>query len=254
MPDTPFIHLRVHSAYSLAEGAIRIKELIDLCKRNAMPAVAVTDTSNVFGALEFALAARDAGIQPIIGAVVHVAPDTEVQERSVRSSLRSSATVPDQIVLLCQDRQGYENLMILLSKSFMETPAGETPHIDWSDLSGQTDGLIALTGGPSGPVARKIASGDLAGAGFALERMQNLFPGRLYVEIQRHETEAEAISEAALVDLAYERDLPLVATNDCFFPGEDMYEAHDALLCIAEGTYVTVDDRRRATPHHSFKS
>ncbi|WP_366656265.1 DNA polymerase III subunit alpha [Fodinicurvata sp. EGI_FJ10296] len=254
MADSPFIHLRVHSAYSLAEGAIHVKEVIELCRRNKMPAVAVTDTGNLFGALEFALAARDAGIQPIIGSILHVAPDVDQNDIGARMSQKAAGPITDQIVLLCQTRQGYENLMALLSKAFMETPAGETPHIAWDDLRGRTDGLIALTGGPDGPIARLLAANDPDGATAIGRRMAEFFPGRTYVELQRHETEREATTEAGLVDLAYDLDLPLVATNDCLFATEDMHEAHDALLCIAEGTYVNVDDRRRVTAHHRFKS
>ena len=282
MPHADFVHLRVHSAYSLSEGAIKVKELVALCRDRAMPAVAIADSGNLFGALEFAEAAAAAGVQPIVGCQLALRPDSAAPEDagegpdSADGAAASgangagrnghakgngaSAGVPahgiatDQIVLLAQSEAGYRNLLKLVSKSFLETDAAQQPHIDYADLPGRTEGLIALTGGPAGPVGRLLAEGNLLAAEAVLKQLADLFPGRLYVELQRHGMPVEDAIEPALVDLAYKHDLPLVATNEPFFAEAEMYEAHDALLCIAGGTYVAEPERRRVTPEHRFKS
>jgi DNA polymerase-3 subunit alpha len=251
MPLADFVHLRVHSAYSLSEGAIKTKELVKLCQKKAMPAVAVTDTGNLFGAMEFSLAASDAGIQPILGLVLGI---TRVGPAPGGRAPVRAASQPDQLVLLVQTARGYDNATKLASKAYMETEAGAVPQVQLGDLEGLTDGLIALTGGPGGSVGRLIAEGQRPLAEEVLDELSRLFPGRLYVELQRHGWEVEDRIEPDLVELAYARDLPLVATNDCYFATEDMYEAHDALLCIAEGSYVNETNRRRLTPEHRFKS
>ena len=246
MAHAQFVHLRVHSAYSLAEGAIKVKQLPALCRDRSMPAVAVTDTGNLFGALEISLALSEAGIQPITGIVLALEHDG--------GGRNGQRPPPDQLVLLAQSEAGYANLMKLSSKAFLETDPGDTPHIGWADLGGHTDGLIALTGGPQGPVGRELADGQTAAAERKLLDLMRLFPGRLYVELMRHDDPVEDAIEPALIDLAYRHDLPLVATNDAYFADADMYEAHDALLCIAGGSYVAERDRRRVTPEHRFKS
>ena len=247
MPHAGFVHLRVHSAYSLLEGAIKIDELIALCRGHAMPAVAVTDTGNMFGALEFALAAAEAGVQPVIGCQIGLA-------REESDKFNGAQPAPDPIVLLVQSEAGYRNLMKLVSRSYLETPPGEPPQVRFADLEELGAGLIALTGGPAGPVGRCLLDGQDPAAEEMLTRLTRLFPGRLYVELMRRGLPEEARIEGRLVDLAYSLDLPLVATNEAFFPNEAMYEAHDALICIAEGAYVSEAERRRLTPEHRFKS
>jgi DNA polymerase-3 subunit alpha len=257
MPHAEFVHLRVHSAYSLSESAIKIDELVELCRRHEMPAVAVTDTGNLFGALEFSLACTDAGIQPIIGCQLAI---RGVSEEVAEDGHPAEATADvahgpmDQIVLLAQNDVGYTNLLKLVSRSFLETEGAEAPHVTVADLAGHGAGLIALTGGPAGPVGRPLGEGGLLGAEAALMQLADLFPGRLYVEVTRHGTAVEARIEEPLIELAYKHHLPLVATNEAFFAEAQMYEAHDALLCIAGGTYVAEAERRRVTPHHRFKS
>ncbi len=252
MPHADFVHLRVHSAYSLSEGAIKVKELVKLCQDHAMPAVAITDTGNLFGAMEFALAAASGGVQPIIGCQINL---THHEDQADPNPTR--ATPPDQLVLLAQTDRGYRNLIKLVSRAYLESDATTEPQIDLAAVEGHTDGLIALTGGPAGPVGRALAHDHRDAAERALARLAALFPGRLYVELMRHAGDQGALEariEPALIELADAHDLPLVATNDCFFPDADMYDAHDALLCIAEGRYVTETDRRRVSPDHSFKS
>ena len=250
MTHADFIHLRVHSAYSLSEGALKVKALVDLAKKHRMPAVAVTDTNNLFGVLEFAQTAMKAGVQPIVGCQLSIARP----EASDTAAKGQAAAAPDQLVLLVQDATGYANLMKLASDAFLETPTGEAPHIGWSKLEAHSEGLLCLTGGPAGPVGRLLAEQKDALAEEALGRLKTAFSGRLYVEVQRHGLAVEEATEDRLVQFAYDHDIPLVATNEAFFADREMYDAHDALLCIAEGTYVSQDDRRRLTPEYYFKS
>jgi DNA polymerase-3 subunit alpha len=246
MPHADFVHLRVHSAYSLSEGAIKNKQLIELCKRNAMPAVAVTDTGNLFGAMEFTGLAKDAGVQPITGCQLGIARPREQHQMQVPP--------PDQIVLLVQDETGYANLMKLSSLAYLEGEPGAAPQVGLDVLAEHAAGLIALSGGPRGIIGRQLLEGQDAAAREATQRLAAMFPGRFYIELMRHGMEEEARSEDGLIDLAYEFDLPLVATNDVYFSDEGMYQAHDALLCIAGGTYVAESNRRKVTREHRFKS
>ncbi|MCC7049982.1 MAG: DNA polymerase III subunit alpha, partial [Alphaproteobacteria bacterium] len=253
MSHADFVHLRVHSAYSLSEGAIRIKELVSLCKAQGMAAVAVTDTGNLFGAMEFALAASAAGVQPITGCQLAVSREDVNGARGPVNG-NGLAPAPDQLVLLVQSEPGYRNLMALVSHAYLHSGDGEAPQVPLAVLEGKTEGLIALTGGPLGAVGRLLGEGQAQAAEAVLDRLAGLFPGRLYVELMRHGLDDETRIEDALVDLAYRRDLPLVATNDCYFTDAPMYEAHDALLCIAQGRVLAETDRRRVTPEHRFKS
>src|SRR6266404_5603112 len=249
MAPADFVHLRVHSAYSLSEGAIKIKQLIELCRRQKMPAVAVTDSGNLFGAFQFAQAAAEAGIQPIIGCQLGLR--RENGDGPNRPGVRPA---PDQLVLLVQSEAGYQNLLRLVSKSFLEGEPGEAPQLAVAALAGMTDGLIAFTGGLHGGVGRLLAEGQDEVADAYLGELQKLFPGRLYVELMRHGLAGERLIEGRLVDLAYARDLPLVATNEVFFADATMYGAHDALLCIAQGVVLGDEQRRRVTPEHRFKT
>ena len=253
MPNPEFIHLRVHSAYSLSEGAIKIPDLIALCDQHKMPAVALTDTGNLFGALEFSIAASKAGLQPIIGCQLLVArPEDCGGKTGHRVNGQQSAF--DTLVLLAQNQQGYRNLVKLVSRSFLETPPEEKAHIKFSDLSDHTDGVIALTGGPEGALGRLLADEQDSAANLMAEKLKELFPDCLYVELLRHGRPQEDQIDSALIDLAYAHDLPLVATNNCHFSDESMYEAHDALLCIADSAHIDQEDRRRLTPLHGFRS
>ncbi len=247
MTEAGFVHLRVHSAYSLSEGAIKMGDLVRLCRENAMPAVAVTDSGNLFGAMEFAQTACKAGVQPIIGCQLALA-------REAPEACGTSRPAPDILPLLVKDGEGYRNLMSLVSKSFLETDSGEPPQVTYRQLAAASDGLIALTGGTRGVVGRLLGEDQQAAAAAELERLAEIFPDRLYVEISRHGLPEEAAIEAALVGLAFERDLPVVATNETYFAEASHYDAHDALICIAEGAYVADPQRRRLTPEHRFKS
>jgi DNA polymerase-3 subunit alpha len=249
MSRANFVHLRVHSAYSLSEGAIKIKQLVELCKRGGMPAVAVTDSGNLFGAFQFAQVAAEAGVQPIIGCQLGLRRDAG--EGPSRPGLKPA---PDQLVLLVQSETGYRNLLRLVSRSFLEGEPGEAPQLSITALAGMTEGLIAFTAGPHGQVGRLLAEGQDEAAGAALAQLEALFPQRLYIELMRHGLAAERLIESRLLDLAYARGLPLIATNEVFFADESMHEAHDVLLCIAEGVPLSQEKRRRVTPEHRFKS
>ena len=252
MPHADFVHLRAHSAYSLSAGAIKLKELVGLAKRHSMPALALTDSGNLFGALEFAQAASEAGVQPIIGTELGLRRVTG--DGNTRAVKAGPSPPPDSVILLAQSEQGYRNLLKLVSTSFLETEGGEAPQLDLEALEGRSEGLLLLSGGPAGPVGRLLLDGQAAAAETMLLRLAALFPGRLYVELMRHGLAAEDRIEPALIDLAYRHDLPLVATNGVFFADAEFYEAHDVLLCIAEGTVVGETNRKRLTPQHHFKS
>jgi DNA polymerase III subunit alpha len=254
MAHADFVHLRVHSAYSLLEGAVRIPELSAYCTTHAMPAVAITDTRNLFGALEFSSAMIKAGVQPIVGCEFCVSrdePETGPVAGNVGGGLQPE---PDKLVLLVQNETGYGNLLNIVSRSHLETEAGLTPQLPLSALVGKTDGLIALTAGPEGAVGRALLENRPPEAEAALKQLMGLFPDRLYIEIMRHAMGDEEKIETVMIDLAYRFDLPLVATNEAFFIEEEMYEAHDALLAIAEGAQVADDNRRRLTPNHRLRT
>ena len=246
-----FIHLRTRTAYSLLEGALRVKGLGGLAEAAGMPAIAVTDTSNLFGALEISETLAGKGIQPIIGMTIAL-------ETGLAAETGFQAGVPrrrkrPQIALIAKDAAGYDNLMRLSSRAFFRDEVA-APYITFEDLEPDARGLICLTGGPDGPINQFLIEGQEAFAAQALARLCALFPDRLYVELQRHGLKEEAVAEPALVALAYANNLPLVATNDVYFPARADFEAHDALLCIADGTYVIEDKRRRLTPEHYFKT
>jgi DNA polymerase III subunit alpha len=243
-----FVHLRVKSAYSLLEGALRAKELANLTVDNAMPAVAVTDTNNLFGAYEITEALAQAGVQPIVGCLLAVEFDPP-QLGGVMVRQR-----PPLLPMLAQNDAGYRNLAKLLSAAYLSVEPGDWPHVTAATLAQHTDGLIALTGGPGGPLNRLLVEGQPEAAEAILDRLSALFGDRLYVELQRHGLPEERAAEAKLIDFAYAKRLPLVATNDVHFGLADMYEAHDALLCIADGSFVSQADRKRLTREHRFKT
>ena len=249
MSNAGFVHLHVHSAYSLLKGSIKIQKLAELAKADRQPALALTDTDNMFGALEFSDKMAGYGIQPIIGC--ELAVDFGDQDPGARNAL---AAAPSRIVLLAARERGYRSLMRLNSRAFLETPIHQSPHIKFEWLQGDAEDLIALTGGPEGPISLAIAAdhADLAAA--RCDRLASLFGDRLYVELQRHGIEKERRAEAGLIDLAYTKGLPLVATNEPYFATTDDYEAHDALLCIAGGRLIAETDRDQLTPDHRFKS
>jgi DNA polymerase-3 subunit alpha len=247
-----FIHLRTHSAYSLTEGALPIKRMASLAKDFGMPALAITDTGNLFGALEFSEALSEKGIQPIIGSTLRVDFADTSQDSAIRP--QHGARKLPRLALLAKDETGYRNLMKLSSRAYLDSPDTLEPHVSIEALTNHRAGLICLSGGPDGPINEALVQGQLPLAKQRAERLKSLFDSRLYIELQRHGTEAEQAAETGLVDLAYDFDLPLVATNEPYFAEPSDYAAHDALICIAEGEVLAAEDRRRLTTEHYFKS
>ena len=251
MAEPGFVHLHVHSSYSLLEGALPIARLAELAKVDRQPALALTDTGNMFGALEFSEKLAGSGIQPIIGCALAV--DFGDHESTPRQNGGQALARP-RIVLLAAREEGYRSLMRLNSRAFLETPPTELPHIKVAWLEGEAGSLIALTGGPGGPLDAAIVAGQGSLAASRCDALQKLFGDRLYIELQRHGLDSERMAEAALLELAYARGMPLVATNEPYFATREDYEAHDALICIAEARLLADTDRRQLTAEHRFKT
>ena len=224
MSHADFVHLRVHTAYSLLEGAIKVDDLVKQCQGMHMPAVAMTDTGNMFGALEFSKTCAAKGIQPIVGCQLGLTPyrSGDIENAMLSGNGAIHQIVPDQIVLLAQNQEGYDNVLKLVSEFHLSPDGGDDPRISLEFLEHHSKGLIALTGGPLGGVGRLLAESQDDAAEELLLRLKKSFEGRLYVELQRHNLEVEFKIETALIDLAYKHDLPLVATNECFFAAAEL--------------------------------
>jgi DNA polymerase-3 subunit alpha len=240
-----FVHLRVRSAYSLLEGAIKADAIGPLAAADHMPAAGLCDRANLFGALEFSGYTKDSGVQPIIGLALPVTGLSDGQtERWARTPT---------ITLLAQNERGYLNLSVLSSACYLEGGGEAEPSVPWDKVVEHAEGLILLSGATDGPADPLFAQGKTAEGEAVLARMQAVFTDRFYVELQRHGLHAQAVAEPGLVEWAYAHDAPLVATNDVYFAKPDQYEAHDALLCIEAGAFIGQEERRRVTPEHWFK-
>ncbi|RUX15804.1 DNA polymerase III subunit alpha, partial [Mesorhizobium sp. M2A.F.Ca.ET.037.01.1.1] len=250
-PARTFIHLRVHSAYSLLEGALQLGAIVGHAVKDEAPAIAVTDTNNLFGALEFAQKAVKDGVQPIIGCQVDLAFSGEASDG--QRDRRRHGPEMSPVVLIAASEAGYANLVRLISKVYLETPPGEPVHLTSAMLEGRSDGLICLTGGPRGPIGSALKADRRDLAEQRLLFLKGLFGDRLYVELERV-AGYDRMVEKSTVDLAYTHDLPLVATNEAFFSKREDYEAHDALIAIAEGSVVAADNRRRLSPDNFLRS
>ena len=240
MTKPAFIHLAARSSYSLLESMITPVDLAKWCKQHAMPALAVTDRNSLFGALELSQKLSDYGVQPIMACAF------DVTDGSPKAELfRLSA--------YAQNEAGYKRLMFLSSRAYLEADDG-VPRLLKKYLLEDTEGLILLTGGAEGEIARHILKGRLADARTELSTLAAAYPGRCYVEITRHGTQDEMKAEQSLVELAYELGLPLVATHDARFMKPDDVTAHDAMMCIANGQYLGQDDRKRVQPDQYLKT
>jgi DNA polymerase-3 subunit alpha len=233
MSFAPFVPLRVLSSYSMLEGAIDPKAIARLAKERGFPAIAICDRNGLYGAVMFAKACFDEGIQPIVGTLLGVARDAEGRQI-------------DYLPLYAQDEAGWDNLCHLVSRAHLDRPLELEPHVAMADLEGRTEGLIALTGASEGALTRLLAEGQHDHAEALLERLESLFGERLYIELARRDDPVEDAAEEALIDLAYLRDIPLVATNPANFAEPHMYKAHDAMLCIAGSTHIEAEDRARS--------
>ena len=244
MPHSGFVPLRIFSSYTMLDGAIEPKDIAKAARERGFPAAALTDRNGLYAAMAFSDAATRDGVQPIIGAMLGVCrPD---QPEGLAPAL-------DWLALYAQDEAGYDNLCALVSMAHLGRPIEQAPHVTFADLEGRTAGLIALTAGGEGGLARLFAEDQPARAAAYADRLQALFPDRLYIEVARRSDPVETGAEEVLIDLAYARDLPLVATNPCCFAEAAFGPAHDAMLCIAHSTYVESDDRPRTCPEAWLK-
>jgi len=249
MTGPGFVHLHIHSAYSLLEGALPFGKLLDLAASDKQPALGLADSANLFGALEFSQKCAGRGIQPIIGCEIPLDFEAEDEIPVDRAGFGKSS-----LVLIACDEQGFSNLSTLISRAYLENEDGVAVlHRTW--LTGQnTSGLICLTGGPEGAIDPLFAAGLNQHAKARLSELHSLFGERLYIELQRHGRESEARVEPHLVEYAYGNGIALVATNEPYFPAKADHEAHDALLAIAAGSVLAQTKRRKLTDQHYFKS
>lgn len=245
MAGPTFIHLHVHTAYSLLEGAMKTGKLAHAVREMGMPAVAMTDSGNMFGAMAITADCCAEGVQPILG--------TQLLIKTPNLNPEDAPTF-DKVVLLVKDKTGWLNILKLFTSYYMGADKQQTPHLTLDELCAGAEGLICLTGGAGGILERPLLRGQAHVADETTRRLLSAFTDRLYIEIQRHGLETERQTEPNLIDLAYAHNIPLVATNDVYFLTPDMYEAHDALICIAEKSYVVEQNRRRLTPEHYLKT
>ncbi len=250
LQEIGFVHLHVHSSYSLLEGAMTIATLAKMAVADGQPALALTDTDNLFGGLEFSEKLAGSGLQPIVG--VQLSVDFADEGEGSRKPMQPQRL--PHIVLLAMDEAGYGNLMKLVSEAALATGGSGQPVTTVERLAAYNTGLIALTGGQGGPIDVALRLGQLPQAASRLAKLAGIYGDRLYVEIQRHGGDGEAAREAHLLRLAYDADLPIVATNEPFFAKPADFDAHDALLAVAEGRLVSDGTRRRVTPEHYFAS
>ncbi len=243
MAHIPFVPLRCFSAYTMLDGAMEPKKIGTYAKERGFPAVALTDRNGLFAAMAFDDGCRDSGVQPITGSMLRI-----------RRPGEDPAAPCDWIALYAQDEKGYENLCQLVSASHLAHPEADEAAINFTDLEGRTDGLIALTAGGEGALARLLAEEQDSAARAYCERLQSLFGDRLYIELCRRGDPIEEAAEEALIALALERDIPLVATNPACYADPVFHEAHDVMRCIATSAYVESDDREKPSPHLWMKS
>ncbi|ODT71705.1 MAG: DNA polymerase III subunit alpha [Pelagibacterium sp. SCN 63-23] len=247
-----FIHLHVHSAFSLLEGALQLETILKLAAADEQPALGIADTNNLFGALEFSEKATKKGIQPLIG--VELAVDFAATEERVSERGHVAWGGKSSIVLMAQSEQGFSNLSQLVSRAYLEGDNGlARARPDWLTRDG-LKGIICLSGGPEGAIDMAFAHGQDANAIRRLDLLADLFGDRFYIELQRHGRPMEAGVEPRLVDYAYRKGIPLVATNEPFFKTEKEFEAHDALLAIAGGSVLAQTERRKLGDQYFFKT
>jgi DNA polymerase-3 subunit alpha len=244
MAHSGFVPLRIFSSYTMLDGAIDPKAIAKRAAKLGFPAAGLTDRNGLYAAMAFSDAAMGAGVQPVIGTMLGVArPDLP----------EGVAPQVDWIALYAQDATGYDNLCALVSRAHLDRPIELAPHVAFDVLAAHATGLIALTAAGEGGVARLFAEGQPDRARAYADGLAAAFGDRLYIELSRRDDAIEMAAEAELVDLAYDRGWPLVATNPCCFEESDFGSAHDAMLCIAHSTYVESDDRPKSCGHAWMK-
>jgi len=234
----PFVPLRVFSSFTMLEGAMEPKTIAERAAKLDFPAVALADRNGLYGVMPFSEACFAKGVQPIIGTMLALSRPADI----------GGEAAIDWLALLAQDDQGYANLCKLVSAAHLDRPVEQVPHVEFSKLEEFSQGLIALTAGSEGALARLIAEGQQIKAEAYLDRLQSLFPERLYIELSRRNNAIEDAAETALIDLAYARNLPLVATNPAAYADPAFHAAHDAMLCIANSAYVESAERISSSP------
>ncbi len=236
-----FVHLRTHSEYSVVDGTLRVADAARAAARDGQPALAITDLNNLFGAIKFYKACRGQGVKPIIGADLWMEPDVA----------GGSAT---RLLVLVQDRGGYLNLCRLLARAWTENTQRSTAWLKWDWLQTLGDGLIALSGADLGAVGQALLAGDQERARGMAQRLAALFPGRFYLELQRAGLPNHELQVRAVVPLAAELGLPVVATHPVQFLEPDDFDAHEARVCVAEGELLANPKRvRRFTREQWFR-
>ena len=249
-----FIHLRTHTEYSLCSGTIKIKDFVKRLKENNVPAAAITDSHNMFGALEYSMAMVKEGIQPIIGCEIVLDASKILSKESSALSDYNREDKFSKIVLIAKNDQGFLNLISLISQSYIQREQNIKPHIKIDNLIAKKEGIIVLTGGVEGVIGKILIENNYDLAKNITDFLKINIGENLYIEIQRHGLKEEIETEENFIKLAYEYNIPLVATNNCFFYSKDMFEAQDALSCISDARYISETNRPRLTSEHYFKS
>ena len=245
MPYTPFVPLRIFSAYTMLDGAMEPKAIGKHAKNLGFPAIAISDRNGLYGVMAFEDGCRATGVQPILGTLISVAREKQQA---------GSALQYDWLALYAQNETGYENLCKLVSASHLDRPINDDAHVKISHICDHNEGLIALTAGGEGALTRLLAEGQIEDAHDYLDKLQNAFGDRLYIELCRRGDKNEEAAENALIELAYDRNIALVATNPSCFAKPDFFEAHDAMLCIAQGAYIESEDRKHSSREAYIKS
>ncbi|HUK05193.1 MAG TPA: PHP domain-containing protein, partial [Burkholderiales bacterium] len=245
MPAPRFVHLRMHSEYSVTDGIVRLEDAVAKAKADGMPALALTDAGNVFGMVKFYTAARTAGLKPLVGVDCWIQNPAD-RDKSCRA------------LLLCTSRAGYLRLSELLSRAWLRNQhrARAELSLDWFRAdAGGSEGLIALSGFAAGDVGHALAAGNAAAADKHAAAWAALFPGRYYLEVQRAGAQGGEAIVGATLALAVRAGLPVVATHPVQFTEREDFKAHEARVCISQG-YVLGDQRRPKlfTPEQYFKT
>jgi DNA polymerase-3 subunit alpha len=247
-----FVHLRLHTEFSIVDGTTRVDDAVARAAADGQPALAITDLSNLFGAIKFYKAARSAGVKPILGAEVWL--DGLGMEARAAGGAGPQPVVP-RVLLLAQNARGYLNLCELLSRAWTRGVVREQAHVQWTWLQELHDGLIVLDGAAAGPVGQALLAGDEARAADVALRLAQVFAHRFYLEVQRAGRADDERHVQAAVPLAARLGLPVAATHPIQFLAPDDYEAHEARVCIAEGEILANPRRvRRFTREQYFLS
>ncbi len=242
MPLMDFIHLRTHTEFSVVDGTLRVDDMVSAAAKDGQGALAITDLSNMFGAVKFYSQARKKGVKPILGADVWLEPEQGEKQ-------------PSRLLLLAQSRDGYLNLCEILSQAWIANEHRGQARVKWEWLAAHGSGLIALSGADLGAVGMALLAGDKARAGALAQRMAELFPNRFYLELQRGGLPSHEAHVRAAVPLAAELGLPVVATHPVQFLTPEDFEAHEARVCVAEGETLTNPKRvKRFSREQYFKS